>query len=97
MSIETPFLEYLFHHVIYPPKLPQRPEEDDGGWRLDRKLLLFTREVFTSFVAKSLSRSRDSLKVVTNMMDTWISVDSGHSISEESLAQVIANLKTHGK
>lgn len=98
MDIDTRLLQYIFNHVIFPPKLPQRSEEEEGnGCNSGPPFLYFVREVLESFISKSSPLSQGTLEVVTNMLDTWIKVDSGDAISEDLLAQVIADLKIHGK
>lgn len=97
MDIDNRLLQYIFHHVVCPPKLPQQSDEDYEGQSPGRQLVLFTLEVLKSFTSKSLSTSRANLEVAVGMIENWLSVDSGDSIDEESLARIIGNLDTHGK
>ena len=95
--MDSHLLDYIYHHVIFPPKLPQR--SDDVSLCLGRELLKFVRNVLKAspFIAKSSPQTRALWQIATNMLDTWLEVSFGGTIDAGMLTKIIANLKTHGK
>jgi hypothetical protein len=92
----TKALQYIFHHVVFPPKLPLEPE--GGQNSLDRELLLFVKAVLDSFVSQRAEDVQNKWKPVLNMVDTWLAVDPAGTLNrhQEALAFALLNLKTHG-
>ncbi|KAL2845426.1 hypothetical protein BJY01DRAFT_247690 [Aspergillus pseudoustus] len=95
MSIKS--LQYLYHHIIFPPKLPLQSEKEQKS--LDRELLLFVEAALGSFVLQRPQDIQSKWKPVLKMVETWITVDApGHTQNrhQEALASAISNLKTVG-
>lgn len=95
MDIDHQTFEYIFNHVIYPPRLPQSCDEG-VACRLGRNLLLFVRTVMNSYIAQSSPHSHDIWKVAVNMVDSWLQVDPGDALCVDSLTQAITHLKSQG-
>ncbi|KAL2863546.1 uncharacterized protein BJX67DRAFT_384547 [Aspergillus lucknowensis] len=89
--------QFLYHHLILPPKLPCQPE---GSRRsLERELLLFVRDALASFMEQRPADIQNKWKPAANMIEIWLSIDAtGHALNrhQEALVRAIADLRIHG-
>ncbi|KAL3478444.1 hypothetical protein BJX99DRAFT_256564 [Aspergillus californicus] len=98
MEISEHIFKFLFHHVIFPPMLPQTDDGDevDMELRLERRLHQFVLEQLEYFIEGSPPSFKGHWKIVSNMLDGWFEVDKQGAICEDTLARMIAELKVHG-
>ncbi|RDW69126.1 uncharacterized protein DSM5745_08886 [Aspergillus mulundensis] len=96
MDCET--FGYIFHHVIFPPKLPDSPEHKQKS--LERNLMLIVRDVLDSFLAKREQEIKARWEPVTHMIEMWLSIDgaAGFDLNryEEALINTLKRLRDHG-
>ncbi|KAL3494835.1 hypothetical protein BJX62DRAFT_233805 [Aspergillus germanicus] len=94
--MSTKALQYIFHHVVFPPRLPLEPE---GGQNLlNRELLLFVKAALGSFVSQRTEDVQKKWKPALNMVDTWLKVDPAGTLDrhQEALAFALLNLRAQG-
>jgi hypothetical protein len=98
MSLSKNTFNYIFHHVVLPPKLPQEDDqrEDESEWNLDRKLHLFVQEQWRSFVEDGPPGLKAPSEVVGHMLETWLEVDKQGSICKDTLTKIISDVRTYG-
>jgi hypothetical protein len=98
MSLPKNTFDYIFHHVVLPPKLPQQDDghKEDSERRLDRKLHQFVQEQWQSYTEDSPPDSKGRLDVVGNMLKSWLEVDKQGSICRDTLTRIISDVKIHG-
>ncbi|KAI9369296.1 hypothetical protein BJX61DRAFT_549716 [Aspergillus egyptiacus] len=98
MSLSKNTFDYIFHHVVLPPKLPQEDDldEEESEWNLDRKLHVFVQEQWQSFVESGPPGLKARLDVVGRMLESWLEVDKQGSICKDTLTKIISDVKTHG-
>ncbi|KAL3466547.1 hypothetical protein BJX64DRAFT_284484 [Aspergillus heterothallicus] len=89
-------LQYVFHHVVFPPKLPLEPE---GGQKsLDRELVLFVKTILGLFVSERAENIQSKWRPVVDMIDTWLTVEPAGTLcrNQEELARALSDLKIQG-
>lgn len=98
MSISKHSFKFVFHHVVLPPWLPQHDDEDelDGDWPLERSLHLFVQEVLESFITETSPEAKEVWNAVLGMLQDWKEVDKRGAVCQETLTQIISDLKTKG-
>ncbi|KAL4786734.1 hypothetical protein BJX76DRAFT_365229 [Aspergillus varians] len=95
--MDAEIFQYIFHHVILPPKLPGEPERKQKP--LERELMRLVKEVLASFVRKRPHDIQKKWESAVNLIDIWLSVDAGGldlNRHQELLTREIKNLRTHG-
>lgn len=98
MSLSKNTFDYIFHHVVLPPKLPQEDDtdEEESEWNLDRELHVFVQEQWQSFVGDGLPGLKARLDVVGRMLESWLEVDKQGSICKDTLSKIISNVRIYG-
>ncbi|KAI9929431.1 hypothetical protein MW887_000901 [Aspergillus wentii] len=94
MEVDATTFDYLFHHVILPPKLPQHEEKDE--WRAEEGLLQFVRDSVGKFAENLSPESRNGWQIAMNMLDNWIKVENRGEIHNDTLLRVVSALKSSG-
>jgi hypothetical protein len=95
MSTKT--FQYIYHHVVFPPKLPLEPENEQKS--LEKELLLLVETILDSFVLQRPENARIRWKPAVSMVKSWLTVDATrHTLNrhEEALARALKNIRTHG-
>ncbi|KAL4900003.1 hypothetical protein BDW74DRAFT_183142 [Aspergillus multicolor] len=96
MDCET--LGYIFHHVIFPPKLPDSPENKQKSF--ERQLMIIVRDVLESFIAERSQETQARWEPVTHMIEMWLSIDGAAGLDlnryEEALIGALKSLRDHG-
>ncbi|KAJ0423879.1 hypothetical protein BJY00DRAFT_309697 [Aspergillus carlsbadensis] len=95
MSTKT--FQYIYHNVVFGPKLPLEPENEQKS--LEKELLLLVENVLDSFVSQRPEDARIKWKPAMSMVKSWLTVDAtGHTLNrhEEALARALKNIRTHG-
>lgn len=88
---------YIFHHVVFPPKLPGEPERRQK--LLESGMMRFVKDTLASFVKTRPPDIQEKWKSAVNMLELWISVDAGGddlNRHQDLLMRHIKNLKIHG-
>ncbi|PYI28973.1 hypothetical protein BP00DRAFT_438002 [Aspergillus indologenus CBS 114.80] len=90
--------DFLFHHIILPPKLPQQRDEDEteNGVRQERKLHEYVLAVLQDFINKSPSESRAGLNLTHGMLRDWLEIQKQDGPCEKALAQKLSDLRFGG-
>lgn len=98
MPITKHSFKFLFHHVILPPQLPQHGDEDelDGDRPLERCLHLFVHEALESFITETSPEAKEVWNIAVGMLKDWKEVDNGGAVCQETLTQIISDLKSKG-
>lgn len=95
MDMDRDFFFFLFHNVIFPPKLPQAREPDTP--RLEARLLAMVEDVLVSFVEKSPSEHQPRLQPALRMLKNWMKVEDQGTLPKSSLETSLENLSSTGK
>ncbi|KAL5335284.1 hypothetical protein BJX70DRAFT_390763 [Aspergillus crustosus] len=92
MDDET--FNYIFHHIVLPPKLPGASERSQGV--LEKRLMVLVRDTLSSFLEKRSQDNRRKWKPITNMIDTWLHIESGYDLNrhQEALAAHVLLMNT---
>lgn len=88
---------YIFHHVVFPPKLPGEPEREQK--RLESGMIKFVKDTLVSFVKERPPDIQDKWEPVANMLELWLSVDAGAddlNRHQDLLVRHIKDLKING-
>ncbi|KAL4885977.1 hypothetical protein BJY04DRAFT_214168 [Aspergillus karnatakaensis] len=87
---------YIFHHVILPPKLPGAPEPNAGI--LEKRLMMLVKDSLDSFLGSRSQEIKDKWQPITNMLQTWLRIDSGADLNrhQEALVAILGNLRQQG-
>jgi hypothetical protein len=92
---KLPFLEYMFHHVFLPPKLPQR---DDSDVIKEHRLIeqcLTALKSFQKLVAEEEHLPWQScIKMVSKMLDMR---ENNGELSAEAVDKSLENLMDGGR
>ena len=85
--------ETLYHHIVFPPKTPNRPDNDDEHDLAIRYLA----EVFKSFVINAPPSVKSACLNLNNDISSWGKLYNGHIINEDQALIALDALHTHGK
>lgn len=86
---------FIFHHLFFPPKLPQK--EDENLRELEGKLLLVVRDCLRDFIDALPFRERMLWNPALGMLDNWVKITTGNTICASSLADALFRLTSTGK
>ncbi|KAL4796142.1 hypothetical protein BDV19DRAFT_398433 [Aspergillus venezuelensis] len=92
MDPET--FSYIYHHVIFPPKLPAEPERKQKP--LEKELMSFVQAAITSFLKERPADIQEKWKPVVQMINTWFTIDTANvdlNRHQELLTRSLKNLK----
>ncbi|WEW61692.1 hypothetical protein PRK78_007184 [Emydomyces testavorans] len=84
-------LEYIFNNVIFPPRLPQKAEDEE--WRKEDSLLSFVASVTQLFISKSPVGSQTGWHPVAVMLENLKVIGKKGSLSKDDLCRVLENLE----
>lgn len=91
--------QYIFHHVVLPPKLPGEPERKEKP--LESGMMRFVKDTLASFVEERPPDIQDKWKPAVNMLGLWLSIDAGGddiniNRHQDLLTRHIKDLKANG-
>lgn len=95
MELDHELFMFIFYHMFFPPKLPQ--SEEENLWELESKLVLVVRDHLREFINALSVSERKPWNTALRMLDTWVKITSGNSISAFSLADALFRLPSTGK
>ena len=96
--LEKHTLEYLIHHVILPPQLPQAIEHD--RITQDYHLLCFIHQTLNDFVTQVPQISHEhqyAWGTVLRMLDSMVNLQKDSELHPDQLRKSLAALKVNGK
>ncbi|RAH70416.1 uncharacterized protein BO66DRAFT_471392 [Aspergillus aculeatinus CBS 121060] len=98
MPLTQGTFDFLFHHVVLPPKLPQEHDEDEteNGVRQERKLHEYVLAVLQDYICKSPSEFRVGLNLTQGMLQNWLKIQKPDGPCEKALAQKLSDLRLDG-
>lgn len=72
MELDVEFFDFLFHHIFFPPKLPQQVEP--SLQKLEHRLVKVVRDVLPAFIAAIPPGCRPGWTVALNALNSWIDI-----------------------
>ncbi|RAK78122.1 uncharacterized protein BO72DRAFT_495654 [Aspergillus fijiensis CBS 313.89] len=91
MPLTQGTFDFLFHHVVLPPKLPQ-----EHGVPQERELHEYVLAVLQDYLSKSPSESRAGLNLTHGMLQNWLEIQKPAGPCEQALAQKLSDLRLDG-
>ena len=98
MPLTQGTFDFLFHHVVLPPKLPQEHDEDEteNGVPQERELHEYVLAVLQDYICKSPSEFRAGLNLTQGMLQNWLKIQKPDGPCEKALAQKLSDLRLDG-
>ena len=106
-SIPSESLEYLIHHIILPPRLPQQAEALEDVTLAERALLEFGLVKARSYqLCVEHVHDKDNVsmpditvawKTIAKMLSSWLTLTSSYYLTEPTLIQLFAKLQPQGR
>lgn len=95
MRLDEDLFTFIFHHVFFPPKLPQTLDRNLPD--LESKLLGVVQDVLQDYIAALPLECRSPWEITLNMLGNWIKCDTKVGICKKSLERVLSNIESEGK
>jgi hypothetical protein len=95
MELDRELFVFIFHHLFFPPKLPQ--SQDENLRELESNLVRVVREHLRKFINNLSFKDRISWNPALGMLDTWMKFDTGTSIDSSLLSDALFRLSSIGK
>ncbi|KAL2825471.1 hypothetical protein BDW59DRAFT_161697 [Aspergillus cavernicola] len=92
--MDADVFRFLYHHIVLPPKLPG--EQEYNREPLERELLVFVKNTLASFIGLEKQNVRGKWKIVTMMIDLWLSIDGKGTLNQDTLKRALKDPKSHG-
>ena len=92
-------IDYIFNHVILPPKLPHFPEDDELKQSAEQAMLTLLRSQLKAYL-QPLARDSKQYQVwttVDKMLGSLLTLTSSPTLTADLLSNVFGNMEVNGK
>lgn len=93
--LDQKFTRYLIHHIILPPQVPQRIENDKIA--LEHMLLGFVKQALGEFVKQVASDHASTWNVILRMVDNMFGAEKDGKLEPHQLMKFLGSLGTGGE
>lgn len=95
MDVDQDLSSFIFHHIFFPLKLPQRAE--DNLVQLENRIIVVVRSVLQDFIQNASPESQQRWVLARNMLGSWIELHGEQGISQLELENALSKIKITGK
>lgn len=95
MALDQNLFSFIFHHVFFPPQLPQEAEEELA--RLENQMIATIVDVMQDFILNLAPESQRRWDGAFEMLHSWNNLHTADGIVERSLKSHLYSLGSFGE